>query len=351
MYLQYNHYDKVKMNLETPNIELSAKTVDGMCKNTKQNGLILESFQDNLDLEAKFAGQTFCETLNGKMIGLPEYIAEFSELKSWTQQMLGHTNSNTADVPLNAKSYSANLQRPEMGSHQGYLDIYEIGTERLITPDTMVMNILSKVRSSFQSREELCYIMNIDKREVTPSNKSYFSTQMCGKLGNWWTICKFERKISIGLSGLCYASSVDRKFFIQKQLNGSTERYGTFVGITGWILYYDKLEKTWKIIHKNFPQNTLKMLGSSRRPFGKYKWKVGAYVCAQGNTAHLELQLSNCDSDQFTCNDGTCIPLGNRCDKKPDCKDVSDEKQCKIVALDQKRYIKDDPPPPVVPGQ
>ena len=65
----------------------------------------------------------------------------------------------------------------------------------------------------------------------------------------------------------------------------------------------------------------------------------------------LVLQLSNCDENQFTCKDGTCVPLTSRCDKKPDCKDVSDEKTCKIVDLDESRYLKDDTAPAVVYGE
>ena len=43
-----------------------------------------------------------------------------------------------------------------------------------------------------------------------------------------------------------------------------------------------------------------------------------------------------------------CIPLGNHCEKKPDCVDVSDETQCKIVALGKQMYPKDHAPTPII---
>ena len=37
--------------------------------------------------------------------------------------------------------------------------------------------------------------------------------------------------------------------------------------------------------------------------------------------------------DEFTCDDGTCQPLINRCDLKGDCTDRSDEVECKKVVF------------------
>ena len=42
--------------------------------------------------------------------------------------------------------------------------------------------------------------------------------------------------------------------------------------------------------------------------------------------------------------------MEHRCDQKTDCSDVSDEKGCKMVHLDPKRYLKDKTPPPTVKG-
>ena len=95
---------------------------------------------------------------------------------------------------------------------------------------------------------------------------------------------------------------------------------------------------------------TVTLMDLSRRPFGLLTWEVGNYSCNMGQTIRLKLQLSACYQDQFTCNDGTCIPHDYRCDNKQDCGDISDEKQCKIVSLDAEKYLKDKTPPPLEEG-
>ena len=51
------------------------------------------------------------------------------------------------------------------------------------------------------------------------------------------------------------------------------------------------------------------------------------------------MTLTKCSINEFTCNDGSCVPLENRCDLKPDCEDNSDEKLCKKVVIDGKVLI------------
>ena len=123
------------------------------------------------------------------------------------------------------------------------------------------------------------------------------------------------------------------------------------LGTTGWILEYNKLIFNWQISHFYFTNMNVTLLSSSRRPFGKLTWSVGNYTCNKGQTQEMELLLSTCYEDQFTCNDGTCIALEKRCDNEADCLDVSDEKQCKIVALDETKYLKDKTPPAREKGQ
>ena len=51
---------------------------------------------------------------------------------------------------------------------------------------------------------------NEDGMENSP--QSSFITVTLTRLGNWWTVYKFERKIALSLSGLCDASPVDKIF-------------------------------------------------------------------------------------------------------------------------------------------
>ena len=121
--------------------------------------VLLEAFQDNIDKEAKNAGSIFCDTLNGKMISFPESMNQLSEIIEYKTKLMEKTSLDEMEVAVNAKSYSVNPPKPEMGFPEGYLDISEIGSERLILPEDKVLGFLSEVKNSCQSREELCYIM------------------------------------------------------------------------------------------------------------------------------------------------------------------------------------------------
>ena len=55
------------------------------------------------------------------------------------------------------------------------------------------------------------------------------------------------------------------------------------------------------------------------------------------------LKFTTCLDDQFTCDDGQCIDLEERCDQSIDCGDSSDENNCKMLIM-EKNYNKGTPP-------
>ena len=61
-------------------------------------------------------------------------------------------------------------------------------------------------------------------------------------------------------------------------------------------------------------------------------------IIALGETKNTE-----CKDSEFTCDDGQCVPMDQRCDQIANCKDRSDEKGCQLVVLNE-GYNKEVPP-------
>ena len=77
---------------------------------------------------------------------------------------------------------------------------------------------------------------------------------------------------------------------------------------------------------------------------GKHNWTIkGDKGCNGGESYAVELKMSGCHKGNFTCNDGQCVRLDQRCNQLPDCRDKSDEKNCKILLLED-GYNKEVPP-------
>ncbi len=61
-----------------------------------------------------------------------------------------------------------------------------------------------------------------------------------------------------------------------------------------------------------------------------------------GDEDAIELDQS-CAEDQFTCDNGECIPFGSYCDGRADCDDLSDESECKFCGSDSYACNPSDP--------
>ena len=79
---------------------------------------------------------------------------------------------------------------------------------------------------------------------------------------------------------------------------------------------------------------------------GKQKWTItnDTDECSKKQSSYtVEMKLSGCKEDQFTCDDGQCVKMKQRCNQLPNCRDKSDELGCEILILDQ-GYNKRIPP-------
>ena len=65
---------------------------------------------------------------------------------------------------------------------------------------------------------------------------------------------------------------------------------------------------------------------------GRHVWTVHNDLDCGGEEVDLQLTLTTCTKDQFTCDNGLCIDILDRCNSRPDCFDLSDEFQCRKIS-------------------
>ena len=56
------------------------------------------------------------------------------------------------------------------------------------------------------------------------------------------------------------------------------------------------------------------------------------------------LKKFQCQTDQFGCDDGSCISMVLRCNDVKDCNDYTDESNCTLFRVDANVYRKEYPP-------
>ena len=345
------NFSKATIQYNDKNMLIKVVSVkeDSVCANSGEMGKVYEAFNDNVKKEVNNAGKIFCETLNGKLARFPEKNDQFKQLYDYMEQLIESKGINSATTPLVAKSFSLLPLKPDIGiPEEGYLDIFDTATDDLIKPDKTILDLIRRESTSYQSKEELCYLIKVLGKNEThlsqSSTKASIFTDLCSQFVDGWTLCEFRKSVTLRLKGLCSISPIDRVLSLLGPDNSDRGRPGTFVGITGWTLDFSELKNTWNLHHPSYKKNTVTLLDTRRRPFGKNIWVVENYECNFEQAETMDLQISSCEEDQFTCNDGMCIDFASRCDRKNNCVDISDEKNCRIVSLDPQRYLKDDPP-------
>lgn len=71
----------------------------------------------------------------------------------------------------------------------------------------------------------------------------------------------------------------------------------------------------------------------SEDPLGRKRWVSYDQFCDQAEGVQIQLTLTKCNENEFTCDDGSCQALDFRCDMKPDCEDKSDENFCNTITI------------------
>ena len=159
--------------------------------------------------------------------------------------------------------------------------------------------------------------------------------------------CQYSRSPMIILRGACPNSKID-KTYRPKQL-ASTPNDLMLFGLLATRIQFNNSSSQWKLTDARSSVTAVSRATKLSYVLGKHEWTVTGDVldCHKGQPYTTYLKLSGCRSnDQFTCSNGQCVTMEERCNQVPNCKDQSDEVDCKLLFL-KKNY--NSKVPPIVP--
>ena len=150
--------------------------------------------------------------------------------------------------------------------------------------------------------------------------------------------CLVEQNVLLKLRGLCSASYLDSMYTVKYENSTIKLR-----GMTGTEINLNHGE--WKAATTGKDEKETKSISILASPgsylLGKHDWIISkdSKVCSSQNSAsasfyRTSLKLSGCDDNEFTCWDGECVPMEERCDQVFDCSDQSDERDCQMLVLE-----------------
>ena len=155
--------------------------------------------------------------------------------------------------------------------------------------------------------------------------------------------CQFLSSPLLRLRGLCRGTNIDSHYTIK-----SIGTEVIFRGITNSDLKFSTAGSTpaWALKVLNEKGTSGRTLASAiSYSLGKGTWVIGddSVECGAGKEYQVQLKMTGCQEGEFTCDSGDCVKIEERCDQLPDCSDMSDERGCQLVIL-QEGYNKEVPP-------
>ena len=108
------------------------------------------------------------------------------------------------------------------------------------------------------------------------------------------------------------------------------------LGIKTSIIKYVEATSSWQIEEVSFNTTAMSAASYSSFALGSQNWTISNdnKTCStRGESYSKLLKLTGCVEREFTCNNGQCIKMDERCDQIMDCNDESDEENCRLIVF------------------
>ena len=137
-------------------------------------------------------------------------------------------------------------------------------------------------------------------------------------------------KPHILLRGLCEKTAFDQDFHFMLDNDG-------FIKLQGFkrsTIFYNFTLNMWQL-QSHQKSNAVAYSKSLRQDLalGLNTWTVSNDNECQIVEVEVALKLTTCAENEFTCSNGLCVSIPERCDSARHCKDLSDEVGCSLTEL------------------
>ena len=190
--------------------------------------------------------------------------------------------------------------------------------------------------TTYNCLNSLQFIKSGTRKEIIESSK--VRDEICNGRFHC-NLCQLSKDPKVRVRGLCGGSHFDRSY----KLSIDQNNLPIYLGETSSSISYDKENGHWiwqdRIRNEAFATSPSSLqsflLGST-----VIKFHSKSDVCINGKPFQtLPIKLTTCTKEEYTCDNGKCIPSDNRCDQARNCDDGSDEENCQLVQM-RKNYNK-----------
>lgn len=140
-------------------------------------------------------------------------------------------------------------------------------------------------------------------------------------------LCNVADEVSFTLRGSCEEFVHNTNYMMKTEKDKRV-----FIGYGDYLIYHNGSRWLWM---NNITNVFVAEMVPARYdyPVGRQQWLLHRPVCDEKPGVVRPFLLTVCQEGQFTCDDGTCVDLTQRCNLQYDCRDHSDEAKCQMIRL------------------